>query len=135
MLHDHTQTFHARYDSSGRVIRTKQRPLLNKTHTTHKRQTFMTPAGFEQTTQQASGRSPIPKPLGQWDRPSLQMLPLMSKHEVLTFSTRWHETESNDCQRRRWAIMDVSTCCGPGNERNLSAQKLWCGGSPRSVNS
>jgi hypothetical protein len=57
----------------------------------------MTPAGFEQATQQASGHRLMARPLGHWDRPSLQMLPLMFEHEVLTFSTRWHESESNDC--------------------------------------
>jgi hypothetical protein len=50
-LHDHTQTHHIRYDSSGRVIN-----LLQKTapdnwarhwHKTHKRQTSTPSAGFE----------------------------------------------------------------------------------------
>ena len=93
----------------------------------------MAPAGFERATQQASGRRPTPRPLGHWDRHNLQMLRLMLEYEVLSLSTRWHETEGNDCVNvGAGDIMDVSICCRPRNERNLSAQN--CGAeSPRSV--
>ena len=46
-LHYQTQTHHTRQDSSGPVISPTQRPLPEKTHNTHKRQTFLPPAGFE----------------------------------------------------------------------------------------
>ena len=42
----YTVTRHSRQDSSGREIGSSQRPLP-KTHNTHKRQTYMPPAGFE----------------------------------------------------------------------------------------
>jgi len=60
------------------------------------------PGGIR-TSNPASERPQTHTPLGQWDRPSSQMLPLTFEHEVLTFSTRWHETESNDC---------VNVCAG-----------------------
>ena len=44
----HITTHHSRYDSSGRVISSSQRPLPDKTQ--HSQQTnFMTPVGFEPT--------------------------------------------------------------------------------------
>ena len=45
-LHIHTQTHRSRKDSTGRVISPKHRPLPT-THSTHKRQISMAPAGFE----------------------------------------------------------------------------------------
>jgi hypothetical protein len=35
-IYDHTQTHHTRYDSSGRVISSSQRPLPDKTQYSHK---------------------------------------------------------------------------------------------------
>ena len=49
----HTTTHHSRYDSSGRVISSSQRPLPDNTQ--HSRQTSMSPTGFEPTIS-AGGR-------------------------------------------------------------------------------
>jgi hypothetical protein len=46
-LHDHTQTLHTRYDSSGRVISSSQRPLPHKTR--YSQQTSTPTVGFEPT--------------------------------------------------------------------------------------
>jgi len=46
-IHDHTQTHHTRYKSSGRVISPSQRPLPDNTQ--HSRHTSTPPAGFEPT--------------------------------------------------------------------------------------
>ena len=43
----HTTTHYSRYDSSGRVISSSQRPLPDNTPNTHNRQTSMPPVGFE----------------------------------------------------------------------------------------
>ena len=43
----HTATHHIRWDSSGPVISSSQRPLPDNTQ--HPQQTFMPPAGFEPT--------------------------------------------------------------------------------------
>jgi len=45
----HTSTHQIRYDSSGRVISSSQRPLPDNTHNTHKKQTSTSPAGFKPT--------------------------------------------------------------------------------------
>ena len=45
MLHDHTQTHHTRWDSSGRVISPMQRPLSDNTQ--HSQHPSMSTAGFE----------------------------------------------------------------------------------------
>jgi len=45
----HTATHHSRYDSSGRVISSSQRPLLDNTHNTHNIQTSIPTGGFEPT--------------------------------------------------------------------------------------
>jgi hypothetical protein len=47
MFHDDTWTQHTRYDSSGRVISPKQRPLLDNTQ--QSRKTSMPPAGIKPT--------------------------------------------------------------------------------------
>jgi len=54
----------------------RRRDLYLTTHNIHKRQTSMPPAGFEPTSQQASGRRPTPRPRGNWDQlmTSLQKL-------------------------------------------------------------
>jgi hypothetical protein len=48
-----TTTHHSRYDSSGRVISSSQRPVPDNTHN---RQTSMPPAGFELTV--SAGKRP-----------------------------------------------------------------------------
>jgi hypothetical protein len=45
--HDHSQTHHTRYYSSGRVIGPSQAPLPDKTHNIHKTQKSAAAAGFE----------------------------------------------------------------------------------------
>ena len=46
-LHDHTQTHHTWWDSSGRVNSPTQRSLYVTTNNTHNRQISMSPEGFE----------------------------------------------------------------------------------------
>jgi len=48
MLHDHTQIYHNRQDSLGRVI-ARPTDLYLTAPNTHKRQTPMAPAGFKPT--------------------------------------------------------------------------------------
>jgi hypothetical protein len=63
----HTTTHHSQQDSSGRVIRSSQRPLPNNTQ--HSQQTFMPPGGFR--THSLSRRAAANlrlRPRGQWDR-------------------------------------------------------------------
>ena len=43
----HTTTHHSRYENSGRVISSSQRPLRDNTHNTHNRQMSMPPMVFE----------------------------------------------------------------------------------------
>jgi hypothetical protein len=57
----HTTTQHTRYDSSGRVISSSQRPLPVNTNNTHNRQTSLTPVGFEPTI--SAGERPQTYPL------------------------------------------------------------------------
>jgi len=48
-IRNHTQTHHTRWDSSGRVISSSQRPQPDNTQHSQ-RQTSMPPVGFEPTT-------------------------------------------------------------------------------------
>jgi hypothetical protein len=66
-LHDHTQTHHTRYDSSGRGTSQSQRPLLDNTqHSLGDRHPCLLRDSNPQS-QQASGR----RPRGHWDRLTL----------------------------------------------------------------
>jgi hypothetical protein len=58
-FHDHTQTHHTRWDSSGRVISPMQRPLPDQ-HNTNKRQTGIPWRDSNPYSQQAIGRRPTP---------------------------------------------------------------------------
>ena len=61
----HTTTHHSRYDSSGRMISSSQRPLT--THDTHNRQISMPPVGFEPTIS-ADERPAAARLLRSWVR-------------------------------------------------------------------
>jgi hypothetical protein len=58
-LHDHTQTSHTRYVSSGRVISPAQRPIAESINT-NKRQISMPLRDSNPQSQQANGRRPSP---------------------------------------------------------------------------
>jgi hypothetical protein len=58
-LHDHIQTHHIRYDSSGRVISPKQRLVPDNTNT-HRRYTSMLRWYSNPRFQLGSGRRPTP---------------------------------------------------------------------------
>jgi len=57
--HDHTQTPHTRWDSSGRVISSSQRPLPENTQHSQQKSTH-TLWDSNPRPQQASGRRPTP---------------------------------------------------------------------------
>jgi len=59
-IHDHTQTHHSRYDSSGRVIRPSQRPLLDSTHHSGRIRT--------RSPSKWAAAHLSPRPRGHWDR-------------------------------------------------------------------
>jgi hypothetical protein len=70
-LHDHTQTHHIRYDSSGRVTSPSQRPLPDNTQ--HSQQTDIHAAGGIQAhnpSKRAAADQRL-RPRGHWDRQSL----------------------------------------------------------------
>jgi len=66
-LHDHTQTFHTRQDSSGRVISSTQRPLPDNTQ--HSQETDIHAAGGIPTSNPSkwSAADQSLRPRGHWD--------------------------------------------------------------------
>ena len=68
-LHDHTQTYHTRQDSSGQVISPSQRPLPDNTQ--HSQQTDIHATGGIQTRNPRNRGTADPqlRPRGHWERP------------------------------------------------------------------
>jgi len=70
----HTATHHSRYDSSGQVISSSQRPLPDNTQ--HSQQTDIHAAGVIRTHKlsKRSAADPRLRPHGHWDRRCWQLV-------------------------------------------------------------
>jgi hypothetical protein len=84
--HDHTQTHHTRYDSSGRVISPTQRTLPDNTQ--HSQESGIHALGRIPTHKPSKRATADPslRPTGQWDRPALQEVKIfLGSHKDVNF--------------------------------------------------
>jgi hypothetical protein len=67
-LHDHTQTHHTRYDSSGRVISPLQRPLPDNIQHSHETDIHAFGGIRTHDPSKRAAANPSLRPRGHWDR-------------------------------------------------------------------
>ena len=67
-LHDHTQTHHSRYESSGRVISPTQRTLPDNTQQSHDTNTHASSGIRTRIPSKRTTEDPHLRPRGHWDR-------------------------------------------------------------------